>query len=151
MAMTFTQLAAWVMLAFGGLYSGAILIYAVDRVHVWRRMPVDQYVVDFRRSLYRADPLIPIMGVFSELGAVVFASNSAGRSAVLAWIGIALIALIFVASITLAEPVNSKFRRLPEGQAPDRVEQLRITWCRFHWARTVVALGALGFLAAASA
>ena len=149
--MTTTQLAAWVMLAFGGLYSGAILIYAVDRVHVWRRMPVDQYVVDFRRSLYRADPLIPIMGVLSALGAVVFALRSRGRPEVLAWIGFALIALIMVASITLAEPMNSKFRRLPEGQAPDRVERLRVAWCRFHRARTVVALGALACLAAASA
>ncbi|MBV8789784.1 MAG: DUF1772 domain-containing protein [Mycobacterium sp.] len=148
--MTTTQLAAWVMLAFGGLYSGAILIYAVDRVHVWRQMPVDQYVVDFRRSLYRADPLIPIMGVLSALGAVVFALNSDSRAAVLAWIGFALIAVIMVASITLAEPVNSQFRRLPEGMAPDRVEQLRITWCTFHRARTVVALGALACLAAAS-
>jgi hypothetical protein len=148
--MTTTQLAAWLMLAFGGLYSGAILIYAVDRVHVWRRMPVDQYVVDFRRSLFRADPLIPIMGVLSELGAVVFALNSGQRAAMLAWTGFALIALIIFASIVLAEPINSKFRRLPEGHAPDRVEQLRITWCRFHWARTVVALGALACLVAAS-
>ena len=131
--MTITQLAAWVMLAFGGLFSGAILVFAVERVNLWRRMPVDQYVVDFRRSLYRADPLIPIMGILSALGAVVFALNSGGRAAVLAWIGIALIALIMVASITLAEPMNSKFRRLPEGQAPDRVEQLQITWRRFHW------------------
>lgn len=138
------------MLAFGGPYCGAILFYAVDRVNVWRRMPVDQYVVDFRRSLYRADPLVPIMGVVSALGAVVFAINSGGRAAVLAWFGFALIALIVVASITLAEPINSKFRRLPEGQAPDRVEHLRSTWCRFHWARTVVALGALACLAAAS-
>jgi hypothetical protein len=148
--MTTTQLAAWVMLAFGGLYSGAILIYAVDRVHVWRRMPVDQYVVDFRRSVFRADPLIPIMGVLSEVGAVVFALNSEVRAAVLAWIGFALIALIIVASIALAEPINSRFRQLPEGQAPDRVEDLRITWCRFHWARTVAALGALACLVAAS-
>ena len=147
--MTTTQLAAWVMLAFGGLYSGAIL-YAVDRVHLWRRIHVDQYVVDFRWSVYRADPLIPIMGMISELGAFVFALNSAGRPATLAWLGTALIALIMVASITLAEPINSEFRRLPEGQAPDRVEQLRITWCRFHWARTVVALFALACLAAAS-
>jgi Domain of unknown function (DUF1772) len=147
---TTTQLSAWLMLAFGGLYSGAILIYAVDRVHVWRRMPVDQYVIDFRRSLYRADPLVPIMGVLSALGAVVFAVNSAGRAAVLAWVGFALIALIVIASITLAEPMNSKFRRLPEGQVPDRVEQLRIRWCRFHWARTVVALGVLACLVAAS-
>jgi hypothetical protein len=58
--------------------------------------------------------------------------------------------LIVVTSITLAEPINSKFRRLPEGQAPDRVEQLRIIWCRFHRARTVVALGALACLVASS-
>ena len=148
--MTTTQLAAWVMLAFGGLYSGAILIYTVDPVHVWRRMPIDQYVVDFRRSVYRADPLIPILGILSALGAVVFALNSVGRAAVLAWIGFALIALIMAASITLAEPVNSKFRRLPEGQVPDRVKQLRISWCRFRRARTVVALGALACLVAAS-
>jgi hypothetical protein len=51
--MTITQLAAWVMLAFGGLFSGGILIVAVERVNLWRRMPVDQYVIDFRRSLYR--------------------------------------------------------------------------------------------------
>jgi hypothetical protein len=70
---------------------------------------------------------------------------------VLAWTGFALIVLIMVASITLAEPMNSKFRRLPEGQAPDRVEQLRTTWCRFHWARTVVALASLACLAAAIA
>jgi hypothetical protein len=66
--MTITQLAAWVMLAFGGLFSGAILVFAVERVNLWRRMPVDQYVVDFRRSLYRADPLILIMGILSALG-----------------------------------------------------------------------------------
>jgi Domain of unknown function (DUF1772) len=148
--MTTTQLSAWVMLAFGGLYCGAILFYAVDRVHVWRRMPIDQYVIDFRRSLYRADPLVPIMGIVSELGAVVFALNRGGGAAVLAWIGIGLIALIVVASIVLAEPMNSKFRRLPEGQAPDRAERLRIAWGRFHRARTVVALGALACLVAAS-
>src|SRR6516162_1336559 len=85
--MTTTQLAAWVMLAFGGLYSGAILIYAVDRVHVWRRMPIDQYVIDFRRSLFRADPLMPIMGIVTELGTVVFALHSGDRAAALAWTG----------------------------------------------------------------
>jgi hypothetical protein len=32
--------------------------------------------------------------------------NSGGRAAVLGWIGIALIALIMVASMTLADPMN---------------------------------------------
>jgi hypothetical protein len=31
--MTITQLAAWAMLAFGGLFSGAILVFAVERVN----------------------------------------------------------------------------------------------------------------------
>jgi hypothetical protein len=149
--MTTTQLAAWVMLVFGGLFSGAILIVAVERVNLWRRMPVEQYAVDLRRSLYRLDPLIPIMGTLSGLAAVVFALHSADRAAMLAWIGVALIVVIMVASIALAEPMNSKFRRLPEGQAPEGVERLRIAWRRFHWARTVVALGVVACLAAAVA
>jgi hypothetical protein len=149
--MTITRIAAWLMVMFGGLFAGGILIVAVERVNLWRRMPVDQYVIDFRRSLYRLDPLLPILGTLSALGAVVFALNSEGHAAVLAWIGVALIVVIMIASIALAEPMNSKFRRLPEGQAPEGAEHLRITWRRFHWARTVVALGALACLAAASA
>jgi hypothetical protein len=149
--MTITHIAGWLMIAFGGLFAGGILIVAVERVNLWRRMPVDQYVVDFRRSLYRVDPLLPIMGMLSGVGAVVFALTSDSYPAVLAWIGAALIAVIMIASIALAEPINSKFRRLPEGQAPQGVEQLRRTWRRFHWARTIVALSALACLAAATA
>jgi hypothetical protein len=146
---TLIHTSAWLAIFFGGLFSGAILIVAVERVNLWSRMPVDQYVVDFRRALYRLDPLIPIMGVISGLSAVVFALNSDGRSAVLAWVGVGLIVVIMVASIALAEPMNSKFRNLPEGQAPEAADQLRTTWRRFHWGRTVVALAALASLAAA--
>ena len=147
--MAITQLSGWVMIVFGGLFTGAIFIVAVERVDLWRRMPVEQYAVDFRRSLYRLDPLVPIMGVFSGAGAVVFALNSQGRPAAYAWAGISLIAVIMVASIILAEPMNSKFRKLPEGQAPEGIEQLRRAWRRFHWARTMVALGVLTCLASA--
>jgi hypothetical protein len=56
-----------------------------------------------------------------------------------------------VASILIAEPINSKFRRLSEGEAPEGVEQLRVTWRRFHLARTAVALAALACLAGAVA
>ncbi|WP_431237765.1 anthrone oxygenase family protein [Mycolicibacterium aichiense] len=147
--MSLIQVTAWLSIFFGGLFSGAILIVAVERVNLWQRMPIEQYVVDFRRALYRLDPLIPIMGVLSGVSAVVFALNADNHSAVFAWIGVALIVVIMVASIFLAEPMNSKFRRLPEGQAPEGAEQLRIAWRRFHWARTVVALAALASLAVA--
>jgi Domain of unknown function (DUF1772) len=149
--MTITHVSGWLMVAFSGLFSGGILVVAVERLDLWRRMPVDQYVIDFRRSLYRLDPLMSITGTLSALGAVVFAMQTDGRAAALAWIGAALIALVIVASIVIAEPINSKFRILSEGQAPEGAERLRISWRRFHWARTVVALASLACLAAATA
>jgi Domain of unknown function (DUF1772) len=148
--MTIPHLGAWLMVTCGGLFGGAILFVAVERTNLWRRMTVEQYAVDFRRSLYRLDPLIPILGTLSAIGAVVFAVNTDGRAATLAWTAVALIGLIIVASIVIAEPMNSKFRRLPEGQAPEGAEQLRIVWRRFHLARTVVTLAALACLAAAT-
>lgn len=149
--MTIMHASAWLMALFAGLFGGGILIVAVERLNLWRRMPVDQYVVDFRRSLYRLDPLMPILGALAGVSAVIFALNSSGRAAALAWVGTGLIGVIMVASILIAEPINSKFRRLSEGEAPDGVDQLRVTWRRFHLARTAVALAALACLAAAVA
>ena len=93
---------------------------------------------------------MPIMGNIAALGAVVFALNSDGHAAVLAWTGVRLVAVIMVASIAIAEPMNSKFRRLSEGQAPEGAEQIRLSWRRFHLARTAVALAALACFAAAA-
>ena len=57
--------------------------------------------------------------------------------------------LVVVASITIAEPINSKFRRLPEGQVPQRAEHYRTLWRSFHAVRSLAALAALACLAAA--
>lgn len=65
--------------------------------------------------------------------------------------GTGLIGVIMVSSFTFAEPMNSTFRRLPEGQAPEGAEQLRTHWRRFHLVRTALALGVLACLAAAIA
>jgi hypothetical protein len=138
--MTITQISAWVMLVFCGLWSGGILIFAVERTNLWRRMPLEQYAVDFRRSLFRADPMMPILGVTAGAAATA-----------LAWVGVGFIVLVVVASITIAEPINSKFRRLPEGQMPKWAEHYRTLWRRFHAARNLAALAALACLAAAAA
>jgi hypothetical protein len=83
--MTITHLSAWFILAAGGLFSGGIFFVAVERLNLWQRMPVDQYVVDFRRSVYRADLLMPIM--ILRANAVIprregYPSRHAGRSVV---------------------------------------------------------------------
>jgi len=148
---TITNIGAWLMLASGGLFTGGVLIVAVERTNLWRRMPVEQYAIDFRRTLYRVDPLLPILSAISGIGAVLFAINTTGRPAVLTWIAVALIGLIIVSSIVIAEPINAQFRRLPEGRQPERAEQLRTTWRIFHYARTLIALAAFACLTAAAA
>lgn len=148
--MMVVAVSAWLMVVCSGLTAGGILLVAVERTNQWTRMPIEQYAVDFRRSLYRLDPLLPILGGISGVGAVVFALNVDGLSAWLAWVGVALVVLIIGGSTLIAEPMNSKFRRLPEGGIPEGAERIRTVWRRFHWTRTVVAVGACAVLAAAA-
>ncbi|KHO21660.1 hypothetical protein QQ25_14015 [Mycolicibacterium setense] len=141
---------AWIMLVAGGLFGGGVLLVALERVNQWQRMPVEQYAVDFRRSLYRLDPLLPILGSLAAAGAAAYAFAVDGRPAVLAAIGIGTVAVIIVGSVLIAEPINSKFRRLPEGSVPADVNRIRLRWRRFHYIRTAAALLALGSFAAAA-
>ncbi len=136
------HLGSWLMLAAGGLFAGGILVVAVERTNLWRRMPVDQYAVDFRRSLARVDPMLPILGALTCAGALLFALNATGRPAALTWTAVALLGVVIVSSLIVAEPINARFRRLPEGDAPDRAERLRVTWRRFHYGRTVLGIAA---------
>src|SRR5258708_31004247 len=97
--MTITQISAWIMLVSCGLWTGGILIFAVERTNLWRRMPIEQYTVDFRRSLFRVDPMMPILGAVAGIAAAVFAINHIGVARLLAWAGVGFIVLVFVASI----------------------------------------------------
>jgi hypothetical protein len=140
--MTLAQLGSWLMLAAGGLFAGGILVVAVERTSLWRRMPVDQYAVDFRRTLARVDPLLPILSALTCVGAVLFALNTTGRPAALTWTAVALLGVVIVSSLAVAEPINARFRRVPEGSTPDGADRLRVTWRRFHYGRTVLGVAA---------
>ena len=147
--MSILQGATWIMLFFGGLFTGGILLVAVERTNLWRRMPLDQYSVDFRRSVLRIDPMMPILGAITSAGAAVFASNSYGDAQLLAWVAFGLQVAIILASVVIAEPMNSRFRRLPEGEVPQDAGAIRDKWRAFHTARTVSALSMLACLTGA--
>jgi hypothetical protein len=150
--MTMLRISAWFMLFCGGLWAGGILVYAVERTRVWQLMSIEQYAVDFRRTVSRADPMMPILSIITGIASTMFAIALHGDAArVLAWIGVGLVLLVIITSLTIAEPINSKFRRLPEGQVPEGAERYREVWRRFHVGRTFVALTALGCLTAAAA
>jgi len=137
------RLATTLMLVPGAVWAGIIVCYAVERVSLWRGMPLTQYGVDFRRSLHRVDPLQPILLVVAAAGAVWFALAASGDASAFAWAGTAGLGVVMVSSIVIAEPMNSRFRRLPEGELPLDAERLRARWERFHLVRTVVAVATL--------
>lgn len=140
---TIQRTATLIMLIPAAVWTGMIILYAVERVNLWARMPVEQYVVDFRRSVYRADPLQPILAIVSIAGSVLFALSGGGTASVFAWMGAALIAVVIAISIALPERINSQFRCRAEGEAPPNVETLRDRWRILHLIRTVPAVGAL--------
>jgi anthrone oxygenase-like protein len=147
--MSFATTGSWLMLAAGGLFSGGILVVAIERTNLWRRMPVEQYAVDFRRSLARVDPMLPILGALTCVGALLFALNTAGRPATLTWVAVALLGVIIVSSLIVAEPINARFRRVPEGTTPEGAARLRIVWRRFHYGRTALGIAAFACIIAA--
>ena len=149
--MTLVQWSAWLMVICCGLFAGVILTFQVERINLWARMPIEQFAVDFRRSVLRVDPMQPILGALACIGGGYFAWFSLGTPRLLAWVGVALLVVIVVASIVIAEPINSRFRRLPEGQLPDGAERYRIAWRRFHTARTIFTLAAFACCAGAVA
>jgi O-antigen ligase len=145
-------LRAWtiVMLGAGGLFTGGVVWYAWERVWIWRRLSLAEYAVDFRRSVRKADPALPILLVTSSIAAGAFAVLAGGAARMLALAGIALLAVILVSSLVLAEPINSQFRRRPEGVVPPDAERLRRVWRRFHLVRTALAVAAFGLLVTAA-
>lgn len=144
------RVGAVVMLLSGGLWAGLILAVAVERLPQWSRMPIEQYAVDFRRSLLRLDPMAPILGAVSAAGAIAFAVSATGPAAALAWVGFGLIVVVIVLSTAIAEPMNAKFRRRDEGEVPPGADAIRARWRRLHQARTVLATTAFAALVLAS-
>jgi hypothetical protein len=80
-----------VMLGAAGLFTGGLVWYALERVWIWRRLTLPEFAVDFRRSVRKADPAMPILLVICAAAAGVFASLTEGgaRSLALAGIGTA--------------------------------------------------------------
>jgi drug/metabolite transporter (DMT)-like permease len=134
------------MLTAGALFTGGLVWYAWERVWIWRRLDLRCFAVDFRRSVRRADPAMPILLVICGAAASVFATLSEAVSRTLAIVAIGLLAAILVSSVLVAEPINSRFRRLPEGVVPPEAEQLRRRWRRFHLVRAGMGVGALACL-----
>ena len=97
------------MLIFCGRWAGVILTFQVERINLWARMPIEQFAVDFRRSLFRVDPMQPILAVVACIAGGYFASFSLGTPRLLAWAGVVLMVAVVIGSIVIAEPITLVF------------------------------------------
>lgn len=130
------------MLFVGGITAGNMWMVAVDRLSVWQRMSVVEFATDFRRTIRLVDPMMPILVIVTAAGAALVGVSAGGATSALAWCAFGCYAIVIVGSVILAEPVNTKFRRLPEGTPPERAEYYRTYWRWFHRARTVLGVAA---------
>ncbi len=147
--MTTLEISAGTMLLFSGLWAGAVVAATVERAPIWALMPVDQYVVDFRRSLVRLGPLLAVMGLAAAASAVVFALHSSGAARSFSIAGVAGFVLVVLGSIVFVAPIESAFRRRPEGEIPDGALERRRFWRRFHTGRTLLVLATFACFVAA--
>jgi len=144
------RLSVIVMLIAGGIFAGGLVWYAWERVWVWQRLTLLEFAIDFRRSLRKADPAMPILLLICGSAATVFATQTDDVARTLALASLALLGTILVSSIVIAEPINSQFRRRPEGVVPPEADRLRRLWRRFHLVRTALGVTAYSLLIVAA-
>src|SRR5215831_1609694 len=144
------RLSVIVMLIAGGIFAGGLVWYAWERVWIWQRLTLLEFAIDFRRSLRKADPAMPILLLICGSAATVFATQTDDAARTLALASLALLGTILVSSIVIAEPINSQFRRRPEGVVPPEADRLRRRWRRFHLVRTALGVTAYSLLIVAA-
>jgi hypothetical protein len=138
------------LVVISGVWTGGIATIAWERIPVWRRLDPVPRAVDFRRSLRRMDPAMPIIAVVILALGVAYALRHDGTARTLTWIALSGVTVIVLGSILLLEPINNKFRRLPEGTPPPDAAALHTRWSWLHLGRTVVAVASLALFVAAT-
>lgn len=132
-----------------GVFTGAMIAVAWERVPAWRDMPLDRYRPEFKRTLRRMDPAMPALALISAGLGIWLAVVRDGRQSASAWIGSILLINLVAVSVAFLEPVNNAFRR-DDAMSDEQLRQLRRRWERLHFSRSAMALLAFLLLVAAA-
>ena len=138
------------MLVMGGLFSGGVVAIAWERLPAWRDMELAAFRAAFAHTLQRMDRLQPallLMCLLSTVGFAIGASGIARTSAVVAGAGFLV---ILAGSGAWLVPLQKRLIAASPDVPSVELERLRRQWVRGHLVRTVVALTALAFAAAAA-
>ena len=139
---------AIIMLVAGGLFAGGAATFAWSRVPIWRRMPVQGFVVDFRETLRRTDQVQPALLVVAIVSAAGFALTADGSARVLASVGAVGFVASLAATLAILVPLQRRIVATPPAEA-GAVDEMRARWFSGNLGRSM--LGVASFVAVAVA
>ena len=139
---------ASLMLIAGGLFAGGAATFAWSRVPIWRRMPVQGFIGDFKETLRRTDKVQPALLVAAIVSAAGFALSAEGWARVLASVGAVGFVVTLAASVAFLVPLQRRIVATPPAQA-EAIDKMRARWFRGNLGRSMLA--AASFVAVAVA
>jgi hypothetical protein len=140
---------ASLMLIAGGLFAGGTATFAWSRVPIWRRMPVQQFIGDFKETLRRTDKVQPALLVAAIVSATGFALTADGPARMLALVGAAGFIVTLAASIAILVPLQRRIVATPPAEVK-AIDEMRARWFRGHLGRSTLAASAFVAVALAA-
>ncbi len=137
-----------VALAAGGLFTTAVVYFAVVRVPRWRGMEVRSFLPDFERTIDVADKVQPTLLVVTIAASAMLVRSAEGTPEALAGAAIAGFATTLFASLAIMVPLQRRMIRLGADPAVP-IRDMRSRWLKGHLGRAALTLVSFVLLAAA--
>lgn len=139
----------WMMVIFGGLWSGGVCFLAVERTRAWHAMSLEEFLPDFRVSVRFIDPLMPVCCITSALATAFFSHDSTGLAAMLGWFAVGITTGGAVGSGLVSAPPVLGILRAKADPSPIELAKGRKIIVACNVGRTVAAVLAFSCLSAA--
>jgi hypothetical protein len=138
------------MLITAGLFAGGVVSIAWERIPAWREAKFAAFRPAFAHTLRRMDRLQPALLVTCVISTVAFLIGASGMARIYAAVAGAGFLCILAGSGAWLVPVQRRLVASAADVPSPELQRLKSQWLRGHVIRTVVAMAALAFAAAAA-
>ncbi len=135
-------------LAAGGLFTLAVVYFALLRVPRWRQMDLRSFLPDFERTIDVADKVQPALLVITIVSGVMLMRSVEGTPELLAQLATMGFALTMLASLAIMVPLQRRIIRLGSDPAVP-IGAMRSRWLKGHLGRATLAVASFALLVAA--
>ena len=144
-------MSAWAspMVVTGGLFAGGAAAIALYRGPIWRRMPAEEFVGDFERTLRYTDRMQPALLVATIVPTGGFALTADGSARLLASVGGAGFVASLAAALAYFVPLQRRIVATPPAEA-EAIDGMRARWLRGNLGRSMLGVASLVAVAVAA-